>query len=148
MRGRRPKTDTLASLEGGYREGDLNGQSPSDTPILEPPDWLCELAKNEWWRVAPEMHEKGLLTCRDVAVLAAYCQCYARLIGCELQLNNGMTLEGKRHPLIGVADALHKHLKAYAVELGFTPSSRGRIVLPPKHTPEDDDFERLKRTVV
>ena len=35
-------------------------------------------AKDEWWRVAPQLHVLGLLTAIDVMVLAAYCQACGR----------------------------------------------------------------------
>lgn len=146
MRGRRPKTDTLASLEGGYRQGDF-AATPSNLLPPDPPEWLCDLAKTEWKRVAPEMHEKGLLSPRDLGTLALYCNIYAQYVAITLQLQEqGLwNEEGKGHSLLGKADALAKQFKTFAVELGFTPSSRGRIVLPPKDTPEDDDFERIER---
>ena len=40
----------------------------------EPPNFLSDEAKNEWWRVAPELHALSLLTVLDVMPLAAYCQ--------------------------------------------------------------------------
>ena len=39
----------------------------------EPPEWLHEYAKQEWWRSAPELHVLGLLSSVDGACLAAYC---------------------------------------------------------------------------
>jgi phage terminase small subunit len=43
----------------------------------EPPDWLHEYAKAEWWRTAPELHLLGLLSAIDGSCLAAYCASYA-----------------------------------------------------------------------
>ena len=39
----------------------------------EPPEWLAQYAKEEWWRTAPQLHVLGLLSSVDVACLAAYC---------------------------------------------------------------------------
>ena len=43
----------------------------------DPPEFLDEHAKNEWWRVAPKLHALGSLTVLDLQPLAAYCQAYA-----------------------------------------------------------------------
>ena len=43
-----------------------------------PPGFLMPAAKDEWWRVAPQLHVLGLLTAIDVMVLAAYCQACGR----------------------------------------------------------------------
>jgi phage terminase small subunit len=54
---------------------------PPEPAILpkcpEPPEWLHEYAKEEWWRTAPQLHVLGLLSSVDIACLAAYCSSYA-----------------------------------------------------------------------
>ena len=52
----------------------------------DPPEFLDEHAKNEWWRVAPELHALGLLTVLDLQPLAAYCQAYAHWVTAERAL--------------------------------------------------------------
>jgi P27 family predicted phage terminase small subunit len=53
-----------------------------------PPGFLMPAAKDEWWRVAPELHVLGLLTAIDVMVLAAYCQACGRWQ--QAEDNNGI----------------------------------------------------------
>ena len=56
-------------------------RQPPEPAILpkcpEPPEWLHEYAKAEWWRVAPQLHVLGLLSLVDIACLSAYCASYA-----------------------------------------------------------------------
>ena len=52
----------------------------------DPPEFLDEHAKNEWWRVAPELHALGLLTVLDLQPLAAYCQAYVHWVTAERAL--------------------------------------------------------------
>src|SRR6516225_3251030 len=49
---------------------------PPEPP--EPPGFLKPAAKDEWHRVAPEVHALGLLTVLDINLLAAYCESFAR----------------------------------------------------------------------
>jgi P27 family predicted phage terminase small subunit len=99
----------------------------------EPPEWLHEYAKEEWWRTAPELHVLGLLSSVDVACLAAYCSSYAMWReASETLANEGLldtTLQGdkRRHPLIKViADAASDMVK-FSGEFGLTPVARTRI---------------------
>ena len=61
------------------RRIDLREPTPPIPPAPPaPPGFLMPAAKDEWWRVAPQLHVLGLLTAIDVMVLAAYCQACGR----------------------------------------------------------------------
>jgi P27 family predicted phage terminase small subunit len=100
----------------------------------EPPEWLHEYAKEEWWRVAPELHLLGLLSAIDGACLAAYCSSYAmwRQASEELAREQGLLVitqagDQRRSPLIKIiADAANDMVR-YAGEFGLTPVARTRI---------------------
>jgi P27 family predicted phage terminase small subunit len=110
---------------------------------------LNEPAQNEWWRVATELHRRGLLTVVDLHPLAAYCQAYGRWFLAERALaamakkdlggTGAMTVESRSHagvmrvienPLLRVAERASQDMVKYAAQFGLTPASRSRIVAP------------------
>jgi terminase small subunit-like protein len=97
-------------------------EPPIPEKLLEPPAFLSEDAKNEWWRVVPELHALGLLTLLDITPLAAYCDAYGRWITAERLL-----------AVMADKDAITKGLllKAVPARRWRTRSSRSRATLPP-----------------
>jgi P27 family predicted phage terminase small subunit len=97
----------------------------------EPPEWLHEYAKQEWWRTAPELHVLGLLSSVDVACLAAYCSSYAlwRQASEELDklLIETQAGDPRRSPLIKIIRDAASDMVRYAGEFGLTPVARTRI---------------------
>jgi len=158
--GRRPKPIALRILEGSNKRP--IPQTPMPTPVAPTcPDWLTALAKTEWARVVPELDAIGLLTQCDMAVLAGYCQSYARWQQAEMVIETeGMTYEAlvvhpddkahkggdqpevlsttwKPRPEVAIARAEKQAMLRYMTELGLTPSSRARIVLKGERVDED-----------
>jgi P27 family predicted phage terminase small subunit len=111
----------------------------------EPPEWLHEYAKQEWWRTAPELHVLGLLSSVDVACLAAYCASYAmwRQASEELDTLVFTSQAGvRRHPLIKVVADAASDMVRYAGEFGLTPVARSRIAQN-SHPPPTSKFDGL-----
>ena len=110
---------------------------PDDT-MPDCPDWLRAEAQAEWSRVVVALHECGILTSVDRAVLAAYCQAYARWREAEETVAKSSqilkTSEGSIYinPALGAASMALKQLYAFAVQLGMTPSARSRIAVQPR----------------
>jgi P27 family predicted phage terminase small subunit len=53
----------------------VNKHEPQfDKGHLTAPDWLSELAREEWARIGPELEKLGLLTTGDYMAFAVYCQ--------------------------------------------------------------------------
>jgi hypothetical protein len=70
MRGRKKTPTNLVLLRGNPGKRALNKEEPKPRPVLpEPPGHLDTGAKREWRRVAPELHQLGLLTVLDVDAL-------------------------------------------------------------------------------
>lgn len=93
-------------------------------PLPDCPDWLDPIAMDEWERVVPLLD----LTALDLAILAAYCQTYARWKQAEKQISEeGQTLNGKKHPATVIAGDCLKQLRPLVETLGFTPAARGRL---------------------
>lgn len=87
MRGRKPKPTNLKILAGNPGRRPLpDGEPCPDAVLPTPPDFLDDQALREWERIAPELHQLGLLTRLDRAALAAYCQSYAHWIKAETAL--------------------------------------------------------------
>ena len=106
------------------------------------PSWLLPEAVEFWGSIAPGLVADGLLTATEVPALAAYCQCYARWRRAESALGDQPLVgpDGKINAALKASDLLSKQLRAFAIEFGFTPSARGRIVLPPPATEETDSL--------
>jgi P27 family predicted phage terminase small subunit len=99
----------------------------------EPPAWLHDYAKQEWWRVAPELHVLGLLASVDTACLAAYCMSYAMWRQAAEQLADESLLaetragQPCRNPLIKIIADAAADMVRYAGEFGLTPIARDRL---------------------
>jgi P27 family predicted phage terminase small subunit len=135
----------LVRLEGdrshGKRPKDVVKPPPSSP---EPPDWLHDLAKREWYRILPILENLGLMTDLDVVPLAAYCQAYARLQEVEAQLDTeGFTKTSTRgsetQSTSSVAAKQYMQIiRGYCMEFGLTPSARGRMQTPNKQADESE----------
>ena len=107
----------------------------------EPPDYLNDLARTEWERVAHNLHALRLLETVNRAALAAYCTAYARWVqakravaemgkrdmptgGLMIKTSNGNAIQ---NPLVGTANKGASDMVRYAAEFGMTPSARIRL---------------------
>jgi P27 family predicted phage terminase small subunit len=109
--------------------------------VPEPPQRLKDEAREEWLRIAPEMHRLGLLTVADLRPLACYCLAYGRWCDAEDAMiaakandphHNGLVVVTDKgglasNPLVKIASQAAHDLMRYAAEFGFTPASRTRI---------------------
>lgn len=110
--------------------------------VLPAPAFLSKDAREEWKRLAPQLHNLGLLTNLDRAAFAAYCQTWGRWAAAERQLvRDGRkrgavaggtlikTISGNliQNPVVGIANAAKTQMVKYAAEFGFTPSARTRV---------------------
>jgi P27 family predicted phage terminase small subunit len=148
-RGPAPKPTSLKLLQGNPGKRPLKKQRPAPTGAskVSCPEWLCPAAKAEWRRVAPELQRMGLLTSLDRAVLAGYCDSYARWVECTrfIQANgehyiapNGQL---RKWPQAEEAKQAAQSMRAFAGEFGLTPNSRLRLNVEEQEVPEDDPFE-------
>ena len=144
--GRRPKPTHLKLVTGNPGRRPLPvGEARLALALPSVPLHLLPDAVTEWDRVAQELFTAGLLASLDRAVLAAYCQAYARWAQAERalaemgrrdQLTNGLMLKTTggnaiQNPLVGIANKAAADMVRYAAEFGMTPSSRTRIQAAP-----------------
>jgi P27 family predicted phage terminase small subunit len=143
MPGPPPQPINLRLLRGNpgkraFRRG-LEPERPAEPP--GPPAFLVGYACDEWYRVAPGLHQLGLLSQLDVAPLAAYCDAYSRwrtasevlakmaerdATGRALLVKNADG-NARQNPLVKIAANAAKDMLRFAGEFGLTPVARARI---------------------
>lgn len=97
------------------------------------PGHLSAVARKEWRRLAPVLHEVGVLTLADRAALAAYCQSHARWVEAEEKLRDTPMLlktpsgDVQQSPWLSVVNKQLEVMGRYMSELGLTPVARARL---------------------
>lgn len=97
------------------------------------PDYLDDIAREEWSKMGAKLLAAGLLTPLDESALAAYCQAFSRWRRAEEKVSqtgeivrtpNGMLVQS---PYMQIANRAHDQMMKVLVEFGMTPSSRTRV---------------------
>jgi P27 family predicted phage terminase small subunit len=128
---------------------------PDEVP--EPPAMLSEPAREEWKRMAAELHRLGLLTTVDLNAFGAYCQSYGRWYQAERALakmaeqlpNDALMVRGSQgknlvqNPLVKIADRAALNMIRIASEFGCTPAARARIAAGWQGPQRPSKFEGL-----
>lgn len=143
--GRKPKPTSQKILEGNPGKRPLNRNEPQFSGEVTCPKHLNKIAKSEWKRVSKELSAQGLLTTVDRSTLAAYCTNYARWVEAEENLakpNTKLVYVTKSgyplpNPFIAVAKTAMDQMHKFAIEFGFTPSSRSRLSVSEPAKSED-----------
>ena len=87
MRGAKPKATVLKLVTGNPGHRPLNEhEAKPRTVIPDPPEILKDEALAEWRRITLLLAEVGLIAKLDRAVIAGYCQAWARYVEAERQL--------------------------------------------------------------
>jgi P27 family predicted phage terminase small subunit len=138
-----------------FRRG-LEPERPAEPP--EPPPFLVGYAADEWWRVAPGLHQLGLLSVLDVGPLSAYCQAYSHWRTASETLAAMAERDGATHglmvkrasdgnpmrnPLVKIAADAASDMVRYAAEFGFSPAARARISAGVAYEPPGGKFSGL-----
>ena len=106
---------------------------PRDLPRC--PSHLGTEARREWRRLVGVLHDMGVITAIDRAVLAAYCQAWGRWVEAETKLKETPLLirtpSGyvQQSPWLSVANRQKELMGRYMAEIGLTPAARSRIVV-------------------
>jgi len=159
-RGRKPLPSHLKLVKGNPGRRPINDNEPiPELAMPSPPPHLSDEAKVEWGRVTEQLFLLGLVSQLDRAVLAAYCQAYARWITAERaitrmaekdQLTGGLMIKTSngnaiQNPLVGTANAAMHEMARYASEFGMTPSARSRIDVGQAAPPSEQAKKGLAR---
>jgi P27 family predicted phage terminase small subunit len=138
------KTPTHLTLLRGNPSRRPIRNEPEPAALAEPPDppeFLSEDAKNEWYRVTPELMALGMLSELDRYPLAAYCQAYGQWRTAERTLAemaagdprfSGLMIRGSAgspmtNPLLKIARHAAADMLAFAAEFGLTPRARSHL---------------------
>jgi P27 family predicted phage terminase small subunit len=134
----KPVPTALKKLRGNPGRRPLNENEP-EAPVSEKvpqcPPYLQGEARKEWFRIAPMLHETGLLTKLDVRMLASYCVDFATWIDAtnEIQRSGSVIMGGKDKdipmlsPFVRVAREAEQACHRKLIEFGLSPSSRTRV---------------------
>jgi len=137
--GPRPTPVPLRLVRGNPGRRPLpKAASPSSTSPRPPryPPHLSRAAKTEWLRVTRYLARlPGMLDQLDRAILAGYCQAYARWADAERELvaTGGAVVKSPggypiQNPWLAIANkAMDQYHKA-AVEFGMSPSARASLI--------------------
>jgi P27 family predicted phage terminase small subunit len=150
MRGRKPKPTVLKLLDGNPGKRPLNDREPmAPQGVPEPPSWLDDEARAEWFRKVKVLADMGLMSLADDTALAAYCSVYSRWVHAEAQVRKFGTIVKSpdkgfpmTSPYLTVANQSLELMRKFLVEFGFTPSSRSRIRLPSENDAASE-FDRF-----
>ena len=147
-RGQKPKPTALKIIQGNPGKKALPKHEPKPVPMApQCPSWLSPYAKEEWHRVAGALERLGLLTQVDGSALAGYAAAWGTMRKAQETIQSeGLTFTTdsgyiREHPEVGVAHRAWTQVRAFAVELGMTPSSRSRISVPSK--PDEGELKEL-----
>lgn len=120
---------------------------------IEPPEWLDEIAKQEFERLVDLLKEVRLITEADIHLLATYCDAYSDYLKCtQLIQEEGLMVEYTNkaaetnkvpHPLLTKKKQLFEQMKAVASEFGLSPSARAKLAMPKKEEKEPTPEEKL-----
>ncbi len=144
MKGRTPDHPAVKALKNKTGRS-ATGQGQNSTARSGPPpcpDHLDELARDEWYRLAPILWESGGLTAADGSVLAIYCAAFGRWRRASDELeSDGPVLNtdlggSKAHPAAAIVAKAESTMLRILSELGGTPGSRLRM--GPPQEPEQD----------
>ena len=97
-------------------------------PLPPAPEYLCDTGKREWYRVSELLRESSTLTAADSTILAVYCDMYALMV-----------LEGPAK----MKPAWITQLRLICNELGLTPLSRNKLILPEPEDKNTNEFDDL-----
>jgi P27 family predicted phage terminase small subunit len=103
----------------------------------EPPACLTGYALDEWYRLAPQLHERGLLSVLDVASFGAYCEAYKVWREASEMLARTpeqLVVDGKPNPLVRIARNAASQMIAIGSQFGLSPCARLRVagITPPQ----------------
>jgi len=102
--------------------------------IGEPPDWMSQESREEWERATQALRDMGAnLSALDVAAMLNYCTAMGLVKSATMILESeGLTLTNPagmivKHPASTILNQAQSQARVWAVELGLTPASKGKI---------------------
>jgi len=143
--GRKPTPTAMKLLRGnpGKRAISKDEPKPKSPAMPQPPSGLSGPARSEWRRMAPKLHEMGILTLIDRAAFAGYCVAYARFVESSQHVRDEgavitlykedkrtgalLPVSSRRNAWAIELDRAMAQMQSYLSEFGLSPSSRSRV---------------------
>lgn len=131
----------LKLIKGRGNGKDVAGRAISQPPKFEraapePPEWLSDLAREQWELCAPGLEQLDLLKPEDQAVFTAFCESWATYVLAIREVRAGsltmVTDKGYeyKNPALSIAESASKDLLKFGREFGLTPSSEQNLGKP------------------
>jgi P27 family predicted phage terminase small subunit len=145
--GRPRKPTAIKKLEGNPGKRPLNENEPFYPGAPGMPAWLSKNAKEEWNRIVPELDAVGLLQRVDRAMIAGYCEAWAKFKTAEKTIQEkGSTFEIPKYdrdgnvlsvyhqvtPEVSISNNAMSQIIKFCQEFGLSPSSRTRLTVEKK----------------
>ena len=142
------------SWRGKLKPGEVELERPvSGKASQEPPEWLDEDSLKIWDEFGPKAMEMKTFKNADTFSFGLFCKAASELIKVLKQLDaTGYVYEAvyyskdgdeqvspKTHPLVAVVKSLRDDYNKYAMEFGFNPLSRTKLMIVPYDVNEDKD---------
>lgn len=109
------------------------GEMQLDSALPEPPEWLLPEARAEWDRLVGDSKYKAVLATVDRAMMAAYCQLWARFVAAQMPEAGDKEFGGRQL----------MSLVQIAAKLGLNPQDRCKIKAPAPPEKADNPWAAL-----
>ncbi len=128
-RGPKAAPTGLKLAKGERRPSRVNREEPRlpKPTALKPPSGLKGAGAIEWKRLAQRLVDRGVLTVADMTAFEEYCRTLTDLRRMEAQLQRSGVERAIAKGYVSAVVKLRAQLKAFAAELGLTPSSRSGV---------------------
>ena len=152
----RPKPTALKLIEGNPGKRPLNDKEPKFKNVMpSPPEWLNDVAKEEWEREGSILFSAKVLTEADRGVLAMRCYIYSQIVKLQQEIAEqdyvaytqkmdslgNEVMEAKANPRAVRLENFLKEYRQYGSLLGLDPASRTKIKVEQSGT--EDPMEKL-----
>jgi P27 family predicted phage terminase small subunit len=142
------KPNALKLLEGNPGKRPIKKGPDNKADKLHCPAWLNIEAKREWKKIVPYLKKAGFINNGDKAVLASYCQNYARWKQAETALDNeDLKVIGRAgympNPLAKMSAQYHAMMNTAIKKLGLSPSDRANLDMI-----MDDELTEDEKTMI
>jgi P27 family predicted phage terminase small subunit len=133
----------MAMLSGNMKRRYMVEPSvPKDAP--ECPEWLDEIAKQEWASITGILSDMGLLSRADKTALECYCESYSRYRKAQAtvaRVGAVILSPTQKYPMVSpyhtiMRQAL-KDLSMLLIQFGLTPSARSKLGQDVRNQPAD-----------
>lgn len=148
-KGRKPTPKAILQLRGSRIRGPHRAGVDAPAGVPPAPDWLADVARQEWERIVPMLEASKVMSPRHQQTLACYCDAFADMVQADAELKaNGTTIMDDKgrvsnHPAwLRKRDARNQMLK-FAAEFGLTASALARVSAVEQAAPEDEDDAKM-----